>query len=145
MSDVSVVALFCDDIRQEKNGTVTIVGVYPDNVNVASIPGSLLKLGVYLRIHLAPTFDPVPITTWMELPDGKEIHKDEIDSKLLRESLDKVNKNSGPYAGVIASFVLGNFAIPAAGRLKAMVQIGEKKIIAGALNIKVSAPKSDST
>jgi hypothetical protein len=140
MNDVSVVALFCDDIRQEASGTVTIVGVYPDNVNVPKIPGGLLKLGIYVRIHLDPSFAPVPISTWLELPDGKELNRDEVDPKLVRDALSKASTSEAPYAGLIASFVIANFGITEPGRVKAMVQLGDQKIVAGALNVRVPRP-----
>ena len=141
MNDVSVVALFCDDIRQETSGTTTIVGVFPDNLNMPIIPGGLLKLGVYIRLHLRPDFSPVPIYTWIELADGREVNRDEVDPKLVRDTLEKARTRDAPYAGLIAAFVVGNFAVKEPGRLKAMVQIGEQKIVAGALNVKL-APKA---
>ena len=33
LDDVSAVAIFCQDIREEKAGTVSIVGILPDNIS----------------------------------------------------------------------------------------------------------------
>ena len=50
MNDISVVALFCSDVRQEKGGTETIVGIFPDNVNLLTIPGAFAQMYVYVRM-----------------------------------------------------------------------------------------------
>ena len=34
MTAVNVMALFCEDIREEKDGVVSLIGIIPDNVNV---------------------------------------------------------------------------------------------------------------
>ena len=48
----SAIALFCEDIREEKSGQYAIAGILPDRLNVKRLPTVLPKLGIYLRFHL---------------------------------------------------------------------------------------------
>jgi hypothetical protein len=75
MNDISIVALFCSDVRQEKGGTETIVGVLPDNVNLPSIPGPFAQICVYVRMHMRPSFRPAQIISRLMLPDGSELDR----------------------------------------------------------------------
>jgi len=45
--------IFCDDIRQEVNGKMMLIGVYPQNVATKSVPATF-GLSIWIRLrHLA--------------------------------------------------------------------------------------------
>lgn len=138
MNDVSVVGVFCDDIRQETAGTVTIVGVYPDNITVPLIPGVLPKLCGYVRMHLRPDFKPGRIVTRMLSPSGKELSASEAGVQLVDNMLKTARAEGKPYAGLVASFAVVQLQITEIGRLRLVVTIGEDEYIAAALNVRVA-------
>src|ERR1700710_2233278 len=68
MLPISAMAIFCEDIREEVGGSVTLVGVLPDNINVGkfsptevpvahSVNRMLSKLCIYARLHFDPDMD----------------------------------------------------------------------------------------
>ncbi len=138
MNDISCMALFCDDIREEKGGTHTVVGVYPDNINIAKIPGNLAKLWVYIRIYIRPGFDPGKIVTRLLMPNGEEVAREEADGTIVENSVRRATEAGAPYAGIIARVVLYPFRIKQAGRIQAIVTAGGRDYIAGALNLRLS-------
>jgi hypothetical protein len=40
--------LFCEDIRTEKSGKLILIGIYASNIQVASLPATLLLCGVVI-------------------------------------------------------------------------------------------------
>jgi hypothetical protein len=138
MNDISIVALFCSDVRQEKGGTETIVGVFPDNVNIPSIPSGLTQMCVYVRMHVRPSFRPNQITTRLVLPDGTELDRSEMEMGLVDRSREKAIASKSPYVGLIARFVIGPMPIAQEGRLQAIVSVDGADYVAGALNFRLT-------
>ena len=138
MGDVSAIALFCADVREEKRGTVTVVGIYPDNLNVPKMPGAFPSMAVYVRIHLRPAFDPGSVSTRIILSDGEELARDDVDPELLRDTLAKARLNGAPTAGLITTFVFSPFHVSKGGRITAIVSAGKEEYIAGSLNLGIS-------
>ena len=135
MNDASVIALFCDDIREERSGTVTIVGVYPDNLRLKQVPGTFPKMSVYVRMHIRADATPGKIVTRVFLPDGTEANSDEADLKLVTDSLEKARKAGRAYAGLIARFTMVNLRVVAEGIMRCTVQIGNEEYVAGSLTL----------
>lgn len=142
MKDISAVALFCSDVREERGSTVTIVGVYPDNVNVPNIPGSFPTMSVYVRIHLRSDFDPPPLSVRIVLPDGKEIGRSDFAPETVATARAKAKDSGAPSLGLIATFSVAPMHITKAGRVEALVTMGEKEYVVGSLNVQLSKPKA---
>jgi len=139
MLPVSIVGFFCEDIREEKAGTDTIIGIMPDNVNVRSIPCVFPKLGIYIRIHLDPAHDPGEIQLKLALPDGSEFSLGRFEASLVTNSIDTARAGGGPLAGLISRAVASPFRIPAAGRIRAIVTVKGTEYIAAALNVQIGS------
>ena len=101
MNDISVVAMFCSDIRQEQGGTVTLVGVFPDNVNLPKLPGAFSQMYIYVRMHLLPSFSPKQIITKVLLPNGSELDRSEIEAELVQRTRKKILETGAPTVGLI--------------------------------------------
>jgi hypothetical protein len=142
MNNVSVVAIFCSDIRQEKGGTETIVGVFPDNVNLPRIPGAFAQMHVYVRLHILPTFYPKSITTRLVSPDGAELSHNEMDSAIVESARGKALANDAPYLGLIARIAIAPMRISQEGRIRAIVAIDGEDHVAGALNCQLAPKRS---
>ena len=140
-NNISVVALFCSDVRQEKGGTETIVGVFPDNVNVPTIPGAFAQMHIYVRMHVLPSFKPRQIITRIVLPDGSELDRSEMDQGLVERTREKAFANNSPYMGLVAKFTMVPMHIAQEGRLQVIVSVDDQDHVAGALNLRL-APKA---
>src|SRR3954452_971566 len=81
MQPVSVVAFFCEDIREEKSGQDIIIGVFPDNLNLTPSGPSegagttvITKLGLYVRLHFdVNDTPPRQISARLVNADGTDI------------------------------------------------------------------------
>lgn len=151
----SVMAVFCEDIREEKAETVSLIGVLPDHmiinkpdevggVRPGSPPRMLTKIGVYGRINFDPNFDLPPPRMALTMPDGQVLNfppmTEELVSKAKREAKEKGN----PLAGLVIHGVIP--ALPAAlGILKLEISVGEETYLAGAINFAAPAISSSET
>jgi hypothetical protein len=135
----SAISLFCEDIREEKAGTVTIIGIYPDNITVESTPFNFAKLAVYTRINF-PVAGVLPKAIALRLigTDGKEIPLASFDQALIakaqKESLDKGATN----AGLIGSAVLVPLPVRQAGRMNVIARIDDQDYVCGTLNVQLA-------
>jgi hypothetical protein len=134
MDDISVVAMFCSDVRQEKGGTETIVGIFPDNVRLPRIPGAFAQMYVYVRIHMRPNFRPLSIVTRVMAPDGSEIDRSEMEPELIERTREKAIASNTPYMGLIAKFAMAPMHVAQEGRFHTIVSIDGTEHIAGSLN-----------
>lgn len=153
-TSTNVMALFCEDIREEKHGVFTLVGLLPDNVNVSAmtIDGKdasggntkvLGKLCVFIRINFAPERKPKEIK--LKLLFGEE-ERDlgEIEKKTIDEAAQKASERNNALAGVISRAVFGGFNFQrAAGQVKIKVIIDDEPHLAAALNISFASDSNE--
>jgi hypothetical protein len=134
MQKLSVICLFCDDVREEKSGTETLVGVLPDNLSIDKIPSAIPKLGMYFRIHLDPKFDPGRLTTKLKMEDGSVIELGEIDRSVLDRTRVEAEKHGAPITGLIFRAIASPFSVPFPGRVLAILDCDGEEYLAGSLN-----------
>jgi hypothetical protein len=135
MQPISVVALFCEDIRDEKSGMQTLIGIFPDNADVPAFPCTFPKLGLYLRIHIDPAFDPYSFSLVLRMPSGQEQVVAELGRELIDKGRREAEDSQSPLIGFISRTIVRDFTIPGPGRISAIVKVGEQELLAGALNV----------
>jgi hypothetical protein len=135
------IALFCEDIREEKSGQYTIVGILPDSLNVQRVPAVLPKLGIYLRFHLNTASKFRTIKATLRVPGGKNIPLAEVHQKLLAELRTKALSSGTPFAGLVYKTFFSPFGVSAAGRLEVVAEINGAYHICGVLNITPVPPE----
>lgn len=133
------ISLFCEDIREEKSGTVTIVGVLPDNLSIPSLPSLMPKLCIYTRIHIAPKSSQDQIVAKIRLSDGAEHIIGEADQGLIAKARQDGIDANVPIFGIILTAILSPFPVLSAGRLLVIVAAGDEEIISGQLNIQAAS------
>jgi hypothetical protein len=147
-NDINTMALFCEDIREEKGDVFTLVGILPDTVNLRESGASggdpsagginriLTKLCVYARINFAPEIDIGEPKVQLSTPDGnifaQSIVKDTLIAKAKKNAIDRSNLQ----AGIIVRLVLTAFQPPSEGTIKAEVVIKGQARLAGTLNFR---------
>ena len=139
----SVITLFCDDVREEKSGMDTLVGVHPDNINVPSFPFSFPKMAIYTRINLDVADSPGDIPIFISVPNQDDVLLSTLDTETITNGQTKSKKDGSPMVGLISRAIATNFIVPAPGQVKITVKIKGKKYVGGVLNLKLN-PESGS-
>lgn len=133
----SALALFCEDIREEKTGAVTLVGVVTDNVAVPASGGTIPKLGFFIRMNFDPNDDPGEGTVRVVHGNGKVDEPARIEASTTALACKQARETGAPMAGVISRFVAQNFpANP--GRLRVEVAFRNFTYLAGSLHIQIA-------
>lgn len=139
----SVVTLFCDDVREEKSGKDTLIGVHPDNINVPSFPFSFPKMAIYTRINIDVADSPGEISIIISVPNQDDVLLSTLDTKTITDGQTQAKKDGSPMVGLIIRVTGTNFIVPAPGQVKLTAKIKGKKYVGGVLNVK-QTPKSES-
>ena len=135
MRPLTAVALFCEDIRQEKAGTDSIVGIMPDNAEVGKIPGTFPKIAIYIRIQMDPTADPGPISLELRMPNGEIQPGGAFAPEVVAKSLADTREQKSPIASLILRSIVVNLTVKAPGRILAVLKHGKEETLCGFLNI----------
>jgi len=136
---VSAIALFCDDIREEKSGVVSAIGILPDNINVASVPFIFPKLVIYARISFETTGEPPRVINLRLVhADNKEAPLTAFDEAIIQRGLRESQEKGAANAGLVATAIMSPFRVRQAGRINVVAKIDDKDIICGTLNIQLT-------
>lgn len=132
---LSAIAIFCEDIREEKQGTSTLVGVFSDNINVPAFPFAIPKLAIFLRINF-PTAgrSPSEITVSMTQFDRDEEAFTIIGSELIEKSKLDAIRNNAAITGMVTKAVIANYGVERPGRVTLRISNAEVDFICGSLN-----------
>jgi hypothetical protein len=133
----SVIGLFCDDIRQEKSGQDTIIGVMPDSLAIPAAPGFLPKLCLYIRFRLSAEIKPKIITITLASPDSHENYSISIEQETISKAFSESKENGHPFVGLISRTTMSPFPIEIPGRFNIIVNIDDEEDICGSLLVKV--------
>lgn len=140
----SAIALFCQDIREEKAGTVTIVGIFPDNISVAKIPFVFPKMAIYARLSFTFAEKPNEIALRLVAADGSETQLSVFDKDILRKGREEGQLRGGVHAGYVGTAILAPFFVAQAGRMNVVARIDDVDTICGTFNIHITDDDSAS-
>jgi hypothetical protein len=142
----NVIGMFCEDIREEKSGQVSIIGILPDSIRLPPPPQAIKrqdgelsavipKLGLYIRLlmPIGPLKGPMPIR--LDLPDGRNLPLGEIDDALIEKSLTEARANNLPIAGVIFHALMQGFQIARPGLIRAILTHQDEEQVCAVLNV----------
>jgi hypothetical protein len=142
---LQVFGIFCEDIRQEKSGQVSIIGSLPDNIQMPAPPDSLKseevlkavmpKLGLYLRLALPLKGSGKPMPIKLVMPDGSDLPLGDIDAELIAKARREARENNLPLAGIVFHALLEGFRIMP-GIISAVLDSEGKRYICAFLNVK---------
>jgi hypothetical protein len=138
---IHMVGMFCEDIREEKNGQLTLVGLLADNVNIPPPPAEappttravMPKLAFYLRIHMAVEDEVAPMNVKLLIPDGGEIDLGTIGADLIAKAQKEAADKGLPIAGIVSQTVIQGFRI-VLGKLYGAVETKGERYICAVLN-----------
>lgn len=137
MMKFSATSIFCHDIREEKAGTETLVGVLPDNINVPAVPSRLPQLCSYTRIIMLPPFDQVDVSAALLSQDGSEFFRNSIDKEILKKAHEEAAEAGAPMATIVSRIVAAPMEFKEVGRMIVRVEVDGEGINCGQLNIRI--------
>jgi hypothetical protein len=146
MAQFSAVAIFSEDIREEKSGQDTVVGTMPDNLNVTNAPPApnlralMPRLGIYVRVNFLNDEKPKEAAVKILNTDGSLITQGGWDQSVIDKAFDDAKTNQMPFVGFIFKVVVGPLPIASGGKITAIVMVDGSETIIGALNIIIPAP-----
>lgn len=136
------ITLFCDDIRFEQYGKITLVGCYgPEMLIGGNLPTVIPRFAMYVQLRL-PAGSALPSKILVYFPESK----DEDPAMTVdiaspnAENIEKSRQNMGSdTVSLLATNVpilLGPTIITAEGLIKVRVKWGEQTIKAGTLRVR---------
>ena len=133
MEKTSVVGLFCEDIRREISHQVTLIGIYPDKIEVPGFPGVIPRIGLYNRIQFDPRNAPTQIEIKVTYPGEEESLLTAFEEKMIAETSSEAIASETPLASLISTTVVSPFAIKQAGLVVSTITIDGESYISAAL------------
>lgn len=134
MRDISAVALFCDDIREEVSGAHSLIGVLGDNIVVPSFPGAVAKLGIYVRLHIPVDFSACKFDIILEYPNGTNIKVAEVNEILVEKTIKDAKISGNRIAGIYSKLIASPFPVSEAGRIIVKIKYNGHEYVIGAIN-----------
>lgn len=126
-------AVFCDDIRQEMGGKVSLMGCFQGDLLVPFLPVALPKLCVFVTVS-TPVKRPLTRLTIRIMQDDTELASLDVPegstmAPIVEDGVTRILAN--------AAMVFSPFAIPAPTSIRVAVVTEEGEIIGPRLRIKV--------
>jgi hypothetical protein len=131
----NAVALFCEDIRAEKQNTDILVGILSDNIEIPETPGHFPKLAVYTRVVIPIDEPDESLSIVLRQISGEEIQLASFDAAFISKSRANAKALGAPILGLISRGIMAGFPIQEAGRMIVLVRTKSKEVIAGNLNV----------
>jgi len=143
MYPLSIMAFFCEDIREEKGDIFTLIGILPDTVRLQEQGSGVVESGepvrlllprlcIYVRINFDPAMDLGPTDISLVLPSGERLAIGRVGQDIIDRSRTEAKARGNLLSGVVSRAVIGGFR-PPEGAIKVEVNIQGDIYLAGAL------------
>lgn len=138
--------VFCEHVRQEAQGLVSLIGIMPDNINILTAAGgqslpaeqapAIPSLALYTRIRLpldrAPRGD---VAVQFLSPSGQMILDGAIEKSFIDASIAEARDQGNEYVLIIQQANLANFPVLEIGRYVVLVVYAGETYFSGALRV----------
>lgn len=135
MNTIQVTAVLCEDIREEKGETVSVIGALPDVISFPMFPMVFPKLGFFIRISIPIEMEPKTIEVKLKGADGSIVEMSTFDPKTLSDSREKAKKNEMPFIGLLTRGVASPYQFNSPGLMEVWVHVDGTPYLAGALRV----------
>lgn len=126
-------AQFCDDVRYEVGGKVSLVGIYGSDLIISDpLPVALPKLCVALVV--STPIDALPEKVIIKL-SGPPVGPDGATVTLSEEPIEAPPDNQRTIANLSVALPLSPFLVRAEGAIEVSVDIGREVLLAGRLHV----------
>jgi len=138
---------FCDDIRQELGGKITLVGCYTGEMTVhGQAPATLAKLGLQTKLVFPAEIAPRKIDVRIDfVPGEKTLFEATLDipEGEHQKALDRVEPDGTgdePQFTLTQYTILSPLEIPGEGRIRVRVFVNGETVKLGSLRIRFNPP-----
>jgi hypothetical protein len=138
------VGLFCDDIRMEAERRSSLMGIFPDNLNMPAIPGVIPRVGLYVRIHMNVDADAVPLSALLRFPHGEDKTLGGFDTARVRQAQNESKERQASHAGFVIQAVGLMVQVKQPGRILLIASVGDEESVCGGLNVQLQPSTSPS-
>ena len=138
MTDRYISTIFCDDIRHEVNGKMSLIGVYGGDLSVPSFPFTLNKFCISAKIVLRPGELQLPPMTLKISIGDQLIYSQDLDETMVPPA-NSSNGDSDQTEKRLVCQILMNLSpleLTEPGKLKVAVEIEDEDDIVG-LSLKI--------
>jgi hypothetical protein len=134
----SSICLFCEDIRHEQNNVDTLVGVLPDNINIATAPVLLPKLALYFVTVFPLSKVPTTISVRLQTPWPTElVNLGAVSQEQIANAVNEAREQGSDGVKFISKTIVSPFNIQGPGKIAAITSIDNRSILAGILRFKI--------
>jgi hypothetical protein len=149
MNKLSIIGLFCEDIREEVGEQFTLIGLMSDNVNVRSVQidasGSgaasfsevnktLAKVCIFSRANFDPA-DPLDeIQLRLVLPDGQALELGGATPDDIKKAKSDAIAKGNPLAGIVMRAVVQGLMITGGGVIRLEAVMGSETRLLAFMN-----------
>ncbi|MGX7708986.1 DUF6941 family protein [Methylobacterium sp. Gmos1] len=132
--------IFCEDIRQEVGGSLTIVGAIQKNIIIPEFPVIIPKFGM-MTVVVLPRDKPknLDINLQIFIPGDEDIptisHPSHVRTEDIMTERDHSDLDVPPHYKLLQHIVLSPFEIKQEGFVKVRLNINGETIKAGAIRI----------
>jgi hypothetical protein len=138
---------FCDDIRQELGGKITLVGCYIGEMTVhGQAPAKLAKLGLQAKLVFPAETAPRKIDVRVDfVPGDKTLFEATLDipeaeHKKALERVEPDGTGDEPQFGLVQHTILTPLEIPGEGRIRVRAVVDGETVKLGSLRIRFNPP-----
>lgn len=132
------VSLFCQDFREEVAGTATLIGIYPDNIEMGEGGTALAKLVVYTRINLAVDEPQSDIAVSLRAPNGSDEVVNAVPFARVEAAIEKARLDGNNMAGIVAR-IEGSPFVASPGRYLVVVRYDGQEYVTGTIRFSGAA------
>jgi hypothetical protein len=143
--------IFCDDIRREVNGKITLVGVYGGEMTIfGNAPASIPKLGIAIRFRVDPATLPVTAAIRVTRETASETEvllETPVEAGPLPDEFEfpeSVNSDGNKFLEIGINAECGQMTFTEKTTLRVKVLVGDDEYRIGALNVKLAPPETQS-
>jgi hypothetical protein len=137
---VSAFGLFCEDVREEKGETTTLVGVFPASVNLPAFPSGLPKLGVYCMLHFPVEESDFTAEVKLRATWGFEVSVGKIGQDLLQLARAEAKTQELASGSILFKGILAPMPVPSPGRIEMIAVIDGVESVCGIVRFIAPGP-----
>jgi hypothetical protein len=133
-------SLFCQDARDEVGGTMSLIGLLPDNI-VISVGSLVPKLVVFTRINIDVNDPVLAIDVCLRSPDGTDLITNTVELEKVQQAITEARRDENSVGGILTRIEGSPFA-PALGRYKVIVKYDGKEYVTGSIRFVLKGSES---
>lgn len=148
MKQLNIVTLFCESGRQEVQGQMSLVGIFPDNIQLTppqdanfevakNVAASIPRLFAYTRLNFEIENPPSKDSYIIVEYNNDFLTKFPVGADNIERAIREAKGLGSKYGGILLNLDMQPFFVPKDGRLNITYVDGDNKILSGSLKFTI--------